>query len=274
MHQVNLLLTHQRAELNRAQSLQVAVIFLQLGIAVLAAMSVLVTDNLPLMNIAIAGFIVVSALFFVSWLCAKHKNAGDEARRTVLIASGSGYVIPPPRLRDLRTDFSVSIEKKVWSDVNQYFRTTEPPGSQRLMEMVEESAFWTSELHKTSFWSWIVIILIFTGAPFGLWWYAAQSAVASENIVFTRMMIALFVFLVSSHVLGAAFAHLSAHRKIKLILARIPAIAEQRYPHSEVVLTMGDYNATVEAAPMILPLTYRVQKKHLQKAWDEYWSAR
>lgn len=274
MSEVNRLLTHQRAELDLAQRLQVFVILLQLATAVIAAGSVLYNDTASQINLAIGGFLTVVALFVISWKYTKHKCAGDQARRCVLIIGGLGEAVPPDHYRNLLLSFSTSIDNRPTLDLESYFRSDSPPGRKRLCEMIEESAFWTADLHKASFILWSVLLVVLIGLPLTCWWIAAQEATATLNITFARIVIAILVFVVSSHALGAALAHLSANHAICRVLGRIATASARGYPQTDLILIMGDYNAAVEAAPMILPLTYRLRKNRLTDAWEAYWQAK
>src|SRR5690606_27656126 len=82
------LLTHQRAELNEAQRYLNFTFASQLGVALVAAVSVYSNDNSTQLHLAIFGFILAGAWFTLARKQRAHRSAGDQARRVVLLASG------------------------------------------------------------------------------------------------------------------------------------------------------------------------------------------
>ena len=85
-----------------------------------------------------------------------------------------------------------------------------------------------------------------------------------------RVIIAFLIFVMSSDVMGCALGHQSAGAEIGRIRLRLVAAKAAKYPSSDILLLLADYNAIVEAAPLPLPYLYDKLGDHLNARWAEY----
>lgn len=263
------LLTHQRAELSRAQRYQNLSVLAQLCVAIVAAISVFSDDNGTQLNFAILGFGVAAVWFTFARKQRSHRTAGDQARRVVLLASGlDEHFSAEQRLR-IFDKFTVSVGSRSLVREEAYFASRASPGYRRLAELIEESAYWTRDLQETSAialkWMLLAIGLLMGGA---LWTGILTSA--DTRISIARVLVAMLVFLLSSDVVGAMLAHSEAAGNIGEILQRAEAAAARGYPSADVLLLMSDYNAAVESAPFALPGSFQLRRASLTRRWRAY----
>ncbi|KXV66014.1 hypothetical protein AD949_03505 [Acetobacter orleanensis] len=89
-------------------------------------------------------------------------------------------------------------------------------------------------------------------------------------LAIVRIFLAVLAFVLSSDVLGAWQAHLSAARDIEKIRLRLMTADRAGYPMSDVLLAMTDYNAAIEGAPEIVPYVYQARRQQLDQRWRDY----
>ncbi|MBP2443778.1 GrpB family protein [Rhizobium leguminosarum] len=264
------LLTHQRAELGRAQRFQLLVLFAQFLVALTAAVSVYINDNAILMIFAAAGFLLAGAWLVLSRWQRMHRDAGEQARRIVLLSSGLGVTLSPEQRLRIFDKFTVPIVKERLVREEDYFASRTIPSEQRLAELIEESAYWTRDLQKASAstlrWSLLCVTVLVAGVLV----ISAPSISPDANLSLARVLIACLIFLLSSDVVGAMLGHGDAASAIDEILQRVETAASRGYPSADVLLIASDYNATVEAAPFPLPWAYRLRSKTLTRRWRAY----
>ncbi len=271
---VNRLLTHQRTELNRAQKLQVAAVAAQLTLACVAAASVFFSDGASLLTLAVVGFVLAIGWFEIGRRSGRHRTAGNQARRAVLLASGLGQSVSPEQRLRIFDGFALSIQNRQLVREEDYFASRSGPGYRRAAELIEESAYWTRDLQKTSAGIVTVALVLIGAALFMAAWRGVVDVTGEAQINVARVLIAALVFLLSSEVLGALLGHRRAARSINEILQRVEATTARNYPEADVMLLISDYNAAVESAPVVLPLVYRCRRDDLSRQWRAYLAAK
>lgn len=265
---VTRVLCHQRAELGRAGAFRLGALAAQLALAIVASVSVFTDNHATLLVLAVIGTILLVAWLVLDRYHRRHRSAGDEARRIILISHGLGGKISG--LDSLAEKFTAPIEDAQGRTIDEYFATCAEAGMQRLAEMTDESAFFTGDLQRRSGELMLVALGVCMILFVGVCLLAPQLMGHGTAIAFVRIVMALMVFFLSSDLLGAAFGHRDAGNEMRQIRLRIAAARARSYPPSEVLLIMTDYNATVEAAPMPIPGLYDRIKRRLNSDWAAY----
>lgn len=265
---VHQLLTHQRAELGRAECFRAWSLALQFLVALLAAASVFSSNGDHLLGLAGVGVLVLSVWFVCDIYYRRHRSGGDQARRLLLIVHGFEEEVAD--LGVIQASFTASVVKISPLAIGDYFATIAPAGAGRVAEMIDESAFFTANTQRQS-GELMLLVLFFALVVVGLAWFAvAPQLDGSVRVVTARVLLAFAVFLLSSDVLGAAFAHHRAATSMEAIRYRLSAARARRYPQGDVLQAMADYNAAVEGAPLPLPGVYRRRQEDLRKSWADY----
>ncbi|MFS2156129.1 GrpB family protein [Pseudomonas sp. Pseusp122] len=271
---VDRLLSHQRAESNRAERLQILMIMAQLSIAVIAAFSVYSNDNKYLFVYAIAGFVLMLVWFYLSQWQLSHRSAGDQARRAVLLMSGLEMVPSAGQQLRISDGFKVDVPPKSHRREEDHFATRETPGDKRLAEMIEESSYWTRDLQRTSSKVMAALLFAFVATVLGVSGAAVASFESDNLISLSRVMIAIMVFVISSDALGLLLSYKNSASTIDEVFKRVEAVASRGYEKSDVLLLMSDYNAAIERAPATLPWVYRWSHTALNRRWQAYMEAK
>ncbi|MES0317217.1 GrpB family protein [Citrobacter freundii] len=267
---VDRLLSYQRVESNKAEKIQIGMMVVQLAISSLAVKSVFLSDGRYLFWLAIIGFILMVVWFFLSQTQQRCRSAGDQARRVILLISGLKILPSAGQSLRINDSFNAKITKNTLRREEDHFATREKPGYKRLVEMIEESSYWTCHLQKTSANLMSAILFLLATIIFVVTGFAISSLNSNELILFSRAMIALMIFIVSTDVLGLMISYRNASSSIGEIFRRVEEISAKGYLKSDALLLMADYNSAIEKAPATLPYVYDFCQKKLNRKWRNY----
>ncbi|MES0133618.1 hypothetical protein NKJ88_01460 [Mesorhizobium sp. M0016] len=264
------LVGYQRAEFAKSAKRRVVLFILQLAVAIPAAASVLVTDDLWIYVLAIA-----SALLLVLWWVAfviyqRARTAAQTARRAALLIGGLGGDLSPGATLAFRRAMTVSEETAKTYEKGDYYGSQYPVGSARLGEMIEESAFYSAHMQRMSSFAMLGILIIFAIAFAAIAFAALPFISHATTLTILRVFLALLVFAMSSDVLGAFLSHRAAARDIETVRMRLQLARQNGFPPTDVLLLMGEYNVAVETAPESVPFAYEFSEVRLNRLWAEY----
>lgn len=259
----------QRAEFAKAARLQHRILQIQCAIAALAAISVFFEAPMVSYGVAVValGFAGVWAL--IGWQYRASRGQAERARRATLLMQGLDETISDGELRKLKLDFTVTTDQgRVYEDAN-YYAAQAAPGSPRLVEMLEETCFWSCHLLKGSARrSWFAFIAF---VAIGLLLFLISILVFDGDRVQSaaRLFCVLLTFVVSTEVVGAALAYDGASQALSTILPRIEAVRASGNRTVDLLMILSDYNSAVEGAPMFWPGLYEKERDRLNQLWSE-----
>lgn len=246
---LDLIIGAQKAEFDIASRTKSLTLKIQIGLGLLAAVSVLFND--PLVVYATLG---VTGLGIVWWFSENSKyssarSCAERLRHFIVIKGAYGQVATPPEAEALLSCcHSPSSEWERRRDPN-YFTSKAAPGALRLKEMLAESAFWTKAMAgfaaREYFLLFTIVISISGVALYALIAVASQSTLMTV----TRMVVTAILTLISSDFLGAALTYLGVQGELKTLLARLDALGSAPNDY-DVALIFSDYNLSVEAMPL------------------------
>lgn len=267
---INKLLTHQSVEFDKADRYGRSMMWLQLSMAFTAAFSVYVDQGWVLLLIALMGFGSLAVWLVLSQSQQKHRAAGDQARRAVLFMSGLGKKPSLEEQQRILKKFTLSLSSVDLALEENRFASREFPGYQRLAEIIEESAFWTGDLHRSSaeFMGkvlWGALLCSFAVS-------IAAIVIAPQNslIAFNRALIAVMLFFISSDMLGLYFSYRRSAASLDEIFHRVEISALRGYLDSDILLLASDYNAVIENSPSPLNFFLRPRVNKLSLRWEVY----
>ncbi len=266
------LIGYMRAEFKKSARLRNWLFGTQLSAALPAAISIVVpeTEEVLIYSLAVLAGALLIAWCTINYFYLRTRSAANAARRGALLLGGLPDQLSTSEIQSLRERFTVSSEQaKKYDDFN-YYASKEVPGAARLAEMLEESALYSHELHRLSAMVMFGIIIIFTVVALAIAIVTTPYITRDTAFIIARIFLAALVFVLSSDVLGAWQAHLSAAKDIEKIRQRLMTADRAGYPMSDVLLAMTDYNAAIEGAPEIVPFVYQARRKHLDQRWNDY----
>lgn len=266
------LVGYMRAEFNKASLLRKWLFGLQLAAALPAAISVVVpdTEKILIYGLAILGAVLLVAWCVVNYFYLRTRSAANAARRGALLLGGLNQPLSTIEIQGLRDRFTVNSEEAKRCEDPNYYATDKSPGAARLAEMLEESATYSQELHRLSAIVMFGILLLFCVIALLIALGTTPFVTRDTAFVMVRIFLAALVFVLSSDVLGAWQAHLSAAKDIQKIRQRLIAAGHGGYPLSDILLAMTDYNAAIEGAPEVVPFVYQARRGQLDQRWKDY----
>lgn len=219
-----------------------------------------------------AGVSFVGAVF-ITWLGLRQqefRRYGERVRRATLLAKGLGHELSAHKYRSIETTFDGDRERAAARADANYCASSLPPGEDRLIENLYESAFWSADLYRHSArlaWACFCVLAIAallvtaTTLPF---------LSGDPAIIVSRSVLLLTTILVSREVFGDAVAYSMAHEEVRHVLERLEALKGKPDKVADLMLILGDYNAAVEAAPMPQAGVYHRRHKAITKAWQDH----
>ena len=266
------LVGYLRAESAKASQLRVWLFFVQLAVALPAAISVVVPDHekVALYWLAIFGAALLVVWWFLSRFYTRARAAARAARRGALLLGGLNAPLSASEVQSLRERFTVTEEQAKACEKDDYYATKLQPGAARLAEMLEESALYSEHLQRAS-GNIMLLVLLFFGLCFLIIAFAITPFVEHDTtFLVVRVFLAMLVFVMSADVLGAYRAHKTATEEIREIRQRLTNADKAGYPMPDVLLAFTDYNAAVESAPESVPFAYDWYAKELDRRWKTY----
>jgi hypothetical protein len=263
----------QRFEFDQAAKLRNRVIACQFMVALPGAASVLVENGLWLYFLAFAGGILLLTWLILDSRYRAHRTAGERIRKATLLTYGLGERLSASELLALEAALPV-VSRPRPVKVEVYFATQAVPGLTRVSEMLEESAFWSADLHRRSAIAMGTIFAFLLGTGIIVAMAIIPFAHSSTLMVVVRILLALLVFALSSDILGAVRGHWRASSDTAEILTRLQKAAASDHPIADVFFLMSEYNSAVEGAPVVLPLVYALRHAKLDDLWKGYQATR
>lgn len=261
------LVARQRAEFDLAATLQRRSLRIQAGLALLGGLSVFLTQPFVSYLLAVLSFLLALWWTYTAVEARRVRGQAERARRATLLIDGLGSPIARSEMRNLWMGFSAPESAAEAREDDTYYDAREDTGMARVVEMLEETSFWSCHLMQASaktMWIWFVfsVLLAMTLAL-----AAVQVADTSVGQSIARLVCLLLTFVVSFEILGAALAYQSSGQDLAKFGARIEAAQATDYSLSDVLMLLFDYNAAVEGAPLFVPGIYDRKKDELNALW-------
>lgn len=263
------LLGLHRAEFERAKADQARAWGAQACAAILACISVLVTDETVTYITTVLALIAAGLRCFFLWQSRRRHGTAERARRVLFLMQGLGWRMSGKEMVDLLASFSVSeSEGQLWED-ESYFDSVEDPGPKALAAIIQENAFWSKHLFSLSakrYWLYsalslallLVVLLVIPGIPGQRW-----------PIIIARFVCVALMFLVAIDLVGMAIAYSEAARVMNNVDDRLTNIRAFGSPEPDVMSVLGDYNAAAQGAPVIPTGIYKQHRERLRRLWEK-----
>lgn len=268
------LVGYQRAEFAKAGRLRIWMIAAQVCTAIPAILSVFIEKQPWLLLFAAFSVIAILAWILFERRYSASRRTSGRARRATLIMGGLGIPISPVELLSIRGMLSVTEAEAAAYEDPDYFASKAPCGRRRLGEMLQESAFWTSQLQGESakvMWAAFFISMVVSGLAFAVV-VGVTKPVVHEQVA--RVILAVVALLMSGDIVGSAVSHSEASRAIERIVDRLADAEGRQFPEPDVLLILTDYYAIVESAPIAIPGLYKMHRDHLERLFKTFQLAR
>ncbi|MEK6776177.1 MAG: hypothetical protein AABY87_04750 [bacterium] len=234
----------------------------------LAALSVFYSAGWGVKTIGVIAFIIQILLFFSRALTGRHFSLGEQIRRLAMLNDGLGKSPSELQLAKLKEKIGV-IETDEPAYVGPYYESKLPVGPKRLLEIVAESAFFTSGLARTSVYvfgviSIVGVLLVFTGLIFVLKTELSQSNLDAA----AKIAVISMAFWATGDLASTALRFNSLANASEKILDQCGYFLTQAGDcRDEAHATAAEYNCAVIQTPPIPAFIYKWRQNILNEAW-------
>ena len=263
------LIGYSREAFDSAQSRQEWSSRLQWLLVVIAVFATFLPGQTFAIAAAVFSFLGAALITLLGFQQQEFRRFGERVRRATLLAKGLGHQLSAHEYRSIEAAFDGNCDRAAAKSDANYYASNLPPGEDRLIENLYESAFWSADLYRHSARpAWLrffmlavaILLVVATTLPF---------LSGDLAVIVSRIVLVVMTVLVSREVFGDAMAYLTAHREVGLIMERLEALRAKTDKSADLMLVLGDYNSVVEAAPMPQFGVYQRRKEKISRAWQE-----
>jgi hypothetical protein len=249
-------------------------------LAVLGFAILCVTIAVDTRLIAVIAFVLVLFTECVRWRSEFWKSEGEFAKRRWELADGFGAPIRDGSV----ADWLACRPADFLSDVSQdelrgsTFESSSPPGPRRIIENVEESAWWSkheSRLMAVYLGIFLVLLLltIFVSLTFTIG--ALRNPITSHNREIVQnvgaIICAILAFVFSINIVRLFVSFLSFFRSTEAILARChETLGHSEVDQREALLLMFDYQTARSNSPLLPTFLWKLHGHRLRREWHRY----
>ena len=268
------LIGRQKAEFQLAAKLRTRVLQVQVVIGLLGVATVFTANDTLLYAAAVIGLVLALVWLGLTIRMAEVRSHAERIRRATMIAGGLGITLDGAEMLELANDGRASqADADKLHDPN-YFATKAPAGVFRLVEMLEESAIWTTNLSKVAareaWWTFGASVVVTLLALFGGLTFFKISQVQTVGRVFFAML----VVLLSADFLGSAISYGRVRHETQRVIDRLQRLKAQGTTLEAAMIVFADYNAAVEEAPVFSKGLYPLHAARLKADYQRYVAAK
>ncbi|PZQ62380.1 MAG: hypothetical protein DI570_11045 [Phenylobacterium zucineum] len=257
----------QKAEFNHASALRTWVLRTQTAIAALAALTIPVKSDVVLYVVAIIALGLALVWLYLWNELGESRSHAERLRRTTMLVGGLGVTLSGADLLELSREGKASQSEAKRLIDPDYFASKKAPGVPRLVDMLEESAIWTTNLAKIAARETWLLFGGFTVVMLLVLLSAAVVAEPSEWQLGARIIMAMLASLLSADFLGAAISYGGAAQAARRTVDRLQMHKGANPALEPVMLIFGDYNSAVESMP---PFSSGLYPRHEKRLNEEY----
>ena len=218
-------------------------------------------------RLALIAFFFQFLALLLRYLSSHRFSKAEEIRRLAVMQDALDIEPSPNTIANIVARIGVSTPIK--AHLGKYFTSDKPAGISRLLEHIEESAFWT--YHIASFTGIAGLFAVIVGAIISVVALigfvnagASPSALhsAAEAVVVTLSFVVAGDFLV----LSLDYCQLSKESccRMKEAAAQLEA---GKYDRDSAIILFGEYNCNLSGASPLPSFIYRLRHKGLSRAW-------
>ena len=240
-------------------------ISLALSLGIPLATFATIIFKIPEIQVTI-GFIAVLSPFGVVWLreIAGDKSIkADRCRRSILYADGLGHDIAPEELLRIKA-CTLNGNIKAADFEKPYYDSRYDPGPKRLIDIVKQSAFFTSHLAEIVSGYLTRILIVLGIALIAIVYFGLPKLAGSQNLALIAKSATIIIStLYAGDILWLKLKYSDLHRESESTITQSAAmIQRQELTESEAFRLVEEYHLTINLNP---PIPNYVYKKHAQR---------
>jgi hypothetical protein len=216
--------------------------------------------------------VALLSIFYVltQWQSDRLRRISDSVKRKYELLDGLGWRITPKEISDLIASVPEKIiESAKASTGDNYFESSNPPSSTRLLQNLEESSWWTKHLAESMMKITAVICAsIFALATITL--LLGLQAVPNQllAIVFAKIAVSIIVFVFSGGYFRMSFEFFRLSKEAEKIEDQVVRLLIDKDATEITALkTLHEYQIVRSGAPQIPTWIWSFRQRQLNQAW-------
>lgn len=242
----------------------------QASVATAGCVAVILDSSSGLLALLVSAATVVGSVAL--WRADHLRLRAESLLRHMEFRSGFGWPIDPKLLADTVTR-ALAVEALVKSRLQEqgvYYASQAPLGSQRVLENLSESAWWTQQLAE-----YMGRVSLFACALLGLvsLWslLVAASVVGSGPVIVSAVVISVVALLLSSSLARLPIEYLALAAQAKNIDERATGLLSSgSISERDALRLLNDYQLTRVTAQPIPDWAWRRRRDALNQIWKQY----
>ncbi len=217
--------------------------------------------------ITLAAFAVQLGIVAARVRSNVHYSLGESVRRPAMLQNGLGTKPSPMQLAKINAKYGISFSGgPITSD--KYFESRTGPGPRRLLEITEESAFWTSELaERTATLLRNILIAALVAVVFAAFAALESGLPATGGDLVARICIGTVTLWCTGELFALYRKYDSLARGVERVLGDCEAISERPETDFAAAVALGEYNCCLASAAVIPDFIYNFNREKLNLAW-------
>ena len=224
----------------------------------------------------ITAIIGLGIFMYSYYLKLRFENTFDRAetmRRQSVVTEALGWPIGKTQFSEWRRRAGMKVlnDFKLKQRDKDYYSTTKPQGSRRLLEMTIESAFFTRHLYcklQQLVWGLLVITVVLS---FGIFGYSQLQFISSDArflIIYTLYLLLPIMLTIDLIGLGLRLGRLST--SIEVIEEDMEKLdKEKRLQETQVIRLVSEYNCQVSSGVPIHSFLFRRWHDDINELWKQ-----
>jgi len=220
---------------------------------------------------AVIGFILLVASYYLKETFFKKYSTAETMRRQSVLSLSLDWPIPKTQLTRWRCLSGRDVLKK--NEANQleenYYATEENFGPRKLLEMTQESAFWTRHLYyylKKYVWGILVLSLVFLFLI--ITFAATNSGSGDASLELVRVVYLVLSLILSIDMLGWGLRLNRLTDEIYSIEEDLERMeVEKDLKESQVLRIVAEYNCAVVSGFPIPNILFKIYHDHISDLW-------
>ncbi len=262
------LIQAMRVEYARSKSWFLGATVLNASLYIAAVLNALVSGWIA-QALGVLAVIAQIGLFWIRRIYSRHYSGAERIRRMAMLKDGLAVQPNDLEIAQLlaQTSGVADIETPF---VDPYYESKLKAGPRRLIDILRESAFFTSGLAKTCSCVFFGITAVgFAMTVFALVWMAMSDAPRSTLEIIARSAVVFMAFWASGDMVDMAFRFHDLSTATDGVLSRCQeALTSNKADETGLALVLlGEYNCAVLEAPPIPNMIYRLRQQQLNYAW-------
>lgn len=197
-----------------------------------------------------------------------------QAKRVALLENGLGWSVPGATRTDLRNRAGKGARDAVAGHMREaetYYASLNPPGAERLLDNIQESAFFTYNQYRPLRNVLIFVLMCVLVAIALAGWFGLQSASPQDlRVKLGQLLLAFIPATISLGLVSWSFKLDDLASAVQGVYTELEQFrGTGNPPEREVLRLMGEYNCQIAQGVPIPWLLWLYLKSQLNALWDE-----